>query len=166
MEGKKATRGIPLSHYGMLDQKCSYFIDSFWRAAREPRWPPRARVRRSYGPVEWRNLRSSAKRVPRRTGRTTMTPANEVDGTGARWWFRRFNWNVRPALKSPLLRLLSRARCLPRLSSATPFCTLSWWSPWSLLEEHHALVFFKPSHNVAPASANLLMLMSRCEIDD
>lgn len=42
---KKATRGIPLSHYGMLDQKCSYFIDLFWRAAREPlRWPPLARV--------------------------------------------------------------------------------------------------------------------------
>lgn len=46
-EGKKkeATRGIPLSHYGMPDQKCSYFIDLFWRAAREPlRWPSLARV--------------------------------------------------------------------------------------------------------------------------
>lgn len=45
LEKKKATRGIPLSHYGMLDQKCSYFIDLFWRAAREPlRWPSLARV--------------------------------------------------------------------------------------------------------------------------
>lgn len=33
----------------------------------------------------------------------------EVDaGTGARWWFRRFNWNVQPALKSPHRTSLSR----------------------------------------------------------
>lgn len=99
---KEATRGIPLSHYGMPDQKCSYFIDLFWRAAREPlRWPSLARVHEEKLRSRWMEKFTFVSE----TVGGTMTMANEIVdvGTDVRWWFRRFNWNVRSALKSPSL---------------------------------------------------------------
>lgn len=62
----------------MLDQKCSYFIDLFWRAAREPlRWPPLARVHGELTVPLNGEIYVRQRNEDRKGG--TMTLANEVD---------------------------------------------------------------------------------------